>query len=389
MSTTPIKAIPYHVMWDAADIGRIREEFAHIADRGMTHVVLSPTWFRLQPRPHQVSRDVMQTLEACYDAAARVRLQAITAVLTTGYAGVRELPDWHHTPDVMGWLQGRTNAPLYQRGGTVMVNGVMRRLQLAHPYTTETYRTGQRELIRVVMGYFAGHPAARHWLLAPGWSYLADVPSSVATAWWHDITSMARRVHDGAVLMAQIDAPQLLGHALDVATIGCEVDMVVVDTAMPVLARRQHRPLLAPMQFLYGVVAGLAQRPTIIGMHPFGEAPQATWVKWRWYDHTLAIPVMPGIQLTSIWEAWVRYLQQTNVAGAMYPAGWHIGRDIDREARVQGLPGVSSAVRAECERMLRGWQQTGAGQMDIDGERYHYQPRQEMQRLWRAFAMEP
>lgn len=385
MTVEPIKAIPYHVNWLHADKGRIREEIAYIADRGLTHVVLSPAWFRLQPRPHQLDRVVMATLESCYDAAQRAGVACITTVLTAGYMGYTELPDWHHTADVVGWLQGRTTTPIYRRGGSVRVNGVPRRLQLANPYRTDGFRDGQRELIRGVMGYFAGHAAARHWLLAPGWSYLADVAPAVAQTWWQELTSLARRVHAGAVLMTQIDGPQLLGHGFDVALAGREVDVVCVDTAMPVLPRRQRRAPLLPMQFLQYLVAGLTQRPTIIGMHPLMRGSVAGWQVLRWYDRPLAVPVMTDAQLIDEWHAQMTVWQQHVVAGVVYPRGWHAGFDGDRDV-IGGDLTTGDSVARQIDVMMREWQTVGVTYDAVDQERYHYQPRTELVRLWREFS---
>ncbi|MFZ9858522.1 MAG: hypothetical protein ACO3F2_09370 [Roseiflexaceae bacterium] len=386
MTDSPIKAIPYHVNWLTADKGRIREEIAQIAERGLTHAVLSPAWFRLQPRPHHIDRGVMATLESCYDAANRVGLSMITTLLTTAHLGSLELPDWHHTADVIGWLQGRTTTPIYRRGGIVQVNGLSRRLQLANPYRTDTYREGQHELVRVVMGYFAGHEAARHWLLAPGWSYLADVSPHVAKTWWQELTALARRVHTGAVLMAQIDAPQLLGHGFDAVLAGCEVDMVVVDTAMPLLPQRQRRLPLLPMQFLHYVVAGLTQRPTIIGMHPLIRGHMAGWQSLRWYDRPLAVPVLTDVQIMDVWYAQVAVMQHQAVAGLVYPRGWHVGRDYDRDG-IDALPALSlDSVMRQIDMRMRDWQRVGAAHGVFDSERYQYNPQKELLRLWQEFS---
>lgn len=387
MTDGPIKAIPYHVNWLTADKGRIREEVAHLADRGLTHMVLSPAWFRLQPRPQQVDRVVMATLEACYDAANRAGMACITTLLTTGYMGHTELPDWHHTVDVVGWLQGRTTTPIYRRGGSVRVNGVSRRLQLANPYRTDTFRDGQRELIRVVMGYFAGHPAARHWGLAPGWSYLADVAPAIAQAWWQELTSLARRVHAGAVLMTQIDGPQLLGHGFDAVMASREVDMVWVDTAMPILPHRQRRAPLLPMRFLHYLVAGLTQRPTIIGMHPLMRGSVAGWHALTWYDRALAVPVMTDTQLIDDWHAHMAVVQQYAVAGVTYPRGWHAGFDSDRDAVGDALAQMAAdSVYRQIDVMLREWQHIGVTQDSFDYERYRYQPQKELLRVWREYS---
>lgn len=387
MTSTPIKAIPYHIAWDHVDIGRVREEFAYIADRGLTHIVLSPAWYRLQPRPQQLDRAVMAVLEQCYDAAGQVGLKAMTTLLTAGYAGERELPDWHHTADVVGWLQGRTTAPLYGGGGSVRINGVRRQMSLAHPYTTDEYRTGQHALIRGVMGYFAGHPAARHWVLAPGWSYLADVDPIVAQKWWQSLVHMARRVHADAVLIAHIDGPQLLGHGLDAVMVGRDADYVWVDTAMPVLAQRQHRHVFAPMYFLQYVVAGLTQRPTLIGMHPIGVGAVSSWQRVRWYDRSLAVPILGNGQSSEVWHAFVRFLQQTTTAGLVYPFGWHAGYDSDRREYTAFFPHMRPDLLHEYEQVLRAWQHIGVQHESFDGERFLYRPQLELQRLWHEYTM--
>jgi len=386
MTDGPIKAIPYHVNWLMADKGRIRDEIAQLADRGMTHVALSPAWFRLQPRPQQIDRVVMSTLETCYDAAQQVGLATVTTLFTVGYMGELELPDWHNTADVVGWLQGRTTVPIYRRGGSVHVNGVLRHLQLANPYRTDVYREAHRELVRVVMGYFAGHRAARHWLLAPGWSYLADVSPNVAQVWWQELTTLARRVHAGAVLMTQIDAPQLLGHGFDAVLAGREVDVVVVDTAMPVLSQRQRRPPLLPMQFLHHVVAGLTQRPTIIGMHPLMRGGVSGWHAVRWYDQFVTVPQLTEAQMIAAWQMHVEVMRQRTVAGVLYPPGWHAGVDDDRhglDMRVFTLP---DGMMRQLDVLLRDWQTVGNAHDAFDVERYQYHPRKELTRLWREFS---
>ncbi|MFN5058387.1 MAG: hypothetical protein ACK5GU_00535 [Chloroflexota bacterium] len=384
MTDRPIKAIPYHMNWLSADKGRLREDIAQLAERGLTHVVLSPAWFRLQPRPMQIDRVVMETLETCYDAAHRVGLGAVTMLLTAGYMGQLELPDWHNTADVVGWLQGRTTAPIYRRGGSVRINGALRRLQLANPYRTDTYRDGQRELIRVVMGYFAGHPAARHWLLAPGWSYLADIAPAVAQVWWQELIALARKVHAGAVVMTQIDAPQLLGHGLDATIAGREVDIVCVDTAMPILPYRQRRLPILPMQFLAYVVAGITQRPTVIGMHPLMCGSVSGWQSVRWYDRPLAVPVLTEAQLIDAWHMHVEVMHRRGVAGIVYPHGWHVGVDGDRDARAAE---VSDSVMGHIDVLMRDWQTVGTAHDAFDSERYAYQPQKELVRLWREFSM--
>ncbi|MEY3989973.1 MAG: hypothetical protein RI985_1054 [Chloroflexota bacterium] len=387
MTDGPIKSIPYHVNWLAADKGRIREEIAYLADRGFTHVKVSPAWFRLQPRPLQVDRVVMATLEACYDAMHRAGIASITTLLTAGYMGHLELPDWHHAADVVGWLQGRTSTPIYRRGGSIRVNGVMRRLQLANPYRTDTFRDGQRELIRVVMGYFAGHPAARHWLLAPGWSYLADVAPAVAQAWWQELTGLARRVHAGAVLLTQIDGPQLIGHGFDAGMAGREVDMVCVDTAMPLLPHRRRRLPFLPMRFLRYVVAGLTKRPTLIGMHPIVRGSTSGWESMMWYDRRVAVPVVTDAQLVDLWHAHMAVLQHHAVAGVVYPRGWQVGFDGDRDVIGDKLADITGdSVYRQLDAMMREWQHIGVIHDSFDDERYRYQPQKELWRLWHEFS---
>lgn len=386
MNDGPIKAIPYHLNWLNADKGRIREDIAHLADRGLTHVVLSPAWFRLQPRPQQIDRVVMATLETCYDAADRVGLAAVTTLLTAGYMGQLELPDWHNTADVVGWLQGRTTKPIYRSGSTVQVNGIPRRLQLAHPYRTDMYREGQRELVRGVMGYFAGHPAARHWLLAPGWSYLADVSVTVAQTWWQELTALARRVHAGAVLLTQIDAPQLLGHGFDAALAGREVDGVWVDTAMPIVSYRQRRSPILPMQFLAYVVAGITQRPTVIGMHPLIRGSVSGWRSVRWYNRPLAVPVLTDTQLIEAWHMQVEFMQRQAVAGVVYPRGWHVGMDSDRDGIDDLATMMSDRMMQHIDGMMRDWVVVSGAIDAFDIERYQYQPHKELVRLWRTYS---
>lgn len=381
----PLKAIFYHLNWANPDKGRMREELAQIAERGLTHVYLSPPWFRLQPRPHRVDRMVMATLEACYDAAEWAGMAAVTSVLTAGYAGMRELPDWHTSDDVMELLQGRTQAPVFRRDTQVYINGVRRGVVLANPYIPDTFRYGQHELIRAVMGYFDGHPAARHWLLAPGWSYLGRTDRKVAYAWWQEITSIARRVHTGAVLMAQVDKPQLLGHSFDLEMMSREVDMIVVDTAMTIVSHRHTHAPMVPMQFLAYVVAGLTQCPTVIGMHPIERGTGVAWQSKTWYEGSLMVPELADEQLVDAWMQLLDGWKRTNIAGVVYPIGWHWGADDDRRIAAPDYHRLAPLM-TQLDAGLRQWQQVGTQREQLDAERYWYEPFYEIIRLWNEFT---
>jgi hypothetical protein len=208
----------------------------------------------------------------------------------------------------------------------------------------------------------------------------------VAQTWWQELTSLARRVHAGAVLLTQIDAPQLLGHGFDAARAGREVDVVCVDTAMPILPYRQRRSPLLPMQFLAYVVAGITQRPTVVGMHPLLRGSVSGWQSVRWYDRPLSVPVLTDAQLIAAWHTQVQSMRRSAVAGIVYPRGWHVGGDSDRDVIDGGVAGMPESLMYQIDAMLHDWQLVGAAHDAFDSERYQYQPHKELMRLWREFS---
>ena len=120
--TTPLHIGATDLAWHHLDVGRVREAFAQDAERGISHLLLTPPWHLLQPSARHIDRVLMGQLEQLFDAAQAVGLYVIPALLAVRRNGVLTLPDWHNGPDAIGWLTGRTRQPVRTTGTPALIN---------------------------------------------------------------------------------------------------------------------------------------------------------------------------------------------------------------------------------------------------------------------------
>ena len=382
--------------WQEIDWAVVRDQFSQLAELGVRQVVLRPPWGQLQPRPQRIDRISMANLERCLDAAQAAKLNAMVALLGVTAGGALSLPEWHNSPDVVGWLQGRTTQPIATQGAPVLIDGRWQRLHMANPFTTEAWQQANHLLIQTVMGYFGSHNAISHWLLADGWSQLAPTNPAIARTWLHKLTTHARAVAPRATLVGMVDGPVLLGqHGIALALLAEYFDVLLVDGATPVLGQRTTRRLSAPALFLHDVVAGLTQRPVLPWLAPTLMSDAASsWQQIAWQQQIIDIPALSDDDDGRYHETLLAQLHQVGAPGVVLPMPFVMPQgDSDMPLawlrRAQGLSdargNLTSGGKA-VQRMLQAAPQVVQRTVAIDRERYEHNSVQELHRLWHEFG---
>ncbi len=378
--------------WQEIDWAVVREHFGQLAELGVRRVVLRPPWGQLQPRAPRIDRISMANLERCLDVAQSAKLTAMISLLGVTAWGAFTLPEWHNSPDVIGWLQGRTTQPIASQGAPVMIDGRWERLHIADPFSTEAYQQAHQLLIQTVMGYFASHSAVSHWILAEGWSNIAPTTAVIAHAWMHKLVTHARAVAPRATLVGMVDGPVLLGqHGISLALLAENFDALVVDSALPSLGQRMKRRLSAPALFLHNVVAGLTHRPVYPWLAPtLLSTTVSNWQQIAWQQQILDIPALSDEDDGKYHEAVLAQLHQAGAPGVIMPMPFampHGNTDISlpwlrhAQSLIDARGNLTGGGQA-LQQMLQKSPMIVPCRYAIDRERYDYHPVQELQRLW-------
>jgi len=387
---------PSHAGWEHYDAPCVAEHLHALRDSGFTHVCLRPPWHWLQPRPGHIQRQSIDRLEQLLDAIATQRLSAWISLLDVEHAGRLALPDWHNAPDVIGWMQGQTTRPFLRRGTPVLINGRLRTLNMANPFTTDALTNAHQLLVRSVLGYFAGHPAANDWLIGHGWGRLATATAPHMQTWWQTLIAHARQAHPSARLWASIDEPHLTTSPLTLASIAPSVDGLVVSTPQPGLGAQARRRLSDPALFMHYLVAGLSEKPVVSWLSPIAHqhGGASRTLPIQWHQQPWGMPSLTSADQANYYATLLTRLHAAGSHGIVHmhargalpehdyePTAWHglLAPLID----AQGERHMAGDAVADS---LRQWQTVAAAPARLDAERYWYKPQSEWQRMWREFA---
>ena len=392
---TPATSI--HAPWQMGDMGLMREHFNQLAELGVSHLFITPSWAQLQPQANRIASRTMRFIEHCLDLAHQAHLSVIVSLLAIEHDGALTLPAWHNHADVVGWLQGRTTQPLSVRGTPALIDGRWRTLQMANPFTTAAMVDAQHLLIRTVMGYFAQHPACTQWMLGAGWSRLHTTTTMAqASHWWQQLRETALLAAPRASVMSLVDGPILTRqHAIDMAVLATYSDMLVVNAAMPELTARAQRKLSAPALFSHELVHALSNKPVMVALPPLLMAPaQASWQQVSWHQHALEVPCIPGEDAGLYLEHLLQRLHASGCAGVIWPVAFPVSAHpetapipwVAQQWPLARHPGLLTPVGTAWAHWFRQIQRVITHHTSMDSERYWHGPHAELLRLWHAYA---
>lgn len=248
--------------WGEADLGALRDEFAHIVELGFDTVRLELRWAELFPTA-RLATAALHGLERALDRAADLGLRAVIATLGGSLGGALHLPEW-----AVGYRLAADAARALRLGPPVLsVPSDQPDVLAGDRYLREPPRDlyreaelldAQRRLLAETVGNFAGHPAAAAWLLG------ADLersrrPASARAAgdWWSALMDHASGL--GARSLVGQVSPLGLGRAdmLRPAQIAAASAHVAVSAApLPPLPAQVAGEVEAA-RFVHALTAGL------------------------------------------------------------------------------------------------------------------------------------
>ena len=242
--------------WSDFDVDEVREEFAMIADLGLTHVRFFLLWESFQPSPDQVSSRALADLRTVCDIAGELGLKLQPTFFTGHMSG----PNW--APD---WLLSKN--PI--KPGERQVVGLTRRTgsptQIYNVFTEPFVIAAEDLQLRTVCGELKDHPAIWAWSLGNEPDLFCQPPDARTGTKW-----VADRI--ATIKSADPNHPALIGlHSASLdGDVGLRVDDIAQVTDISVmhgysiyhpLARKPLDPDYVP--FTCGVTAALAGRPVL------------------------------------------------------------------------------------------------------------------------------
>lgn len=242
--------------WSNFDAGEVRDEFALIAELGLTLVRIFLLWDDFQPAPDVVANDRLVDLCTVCDLANDHRLK----LDITFFVGHMSGPNW-----APGWLLNGGRPRHVQQvvsGGRVVQRGYR------NPYTDPTALEAEALLLRTVVGALKDHPAVGVWNLGNEPDLFAWPPNAAAGRAW--TRRMTQAIHE-------IDPRHPV-------TCGMHVDSLVRDNGLrvdQVFAETDFATMHA-----YPMYAGWARGPLDPDFVPYTcaltAAPGEASRMWRW-----------------------------------------------------------------------------------------------------------
>jgi endo-1,4-beta-mannosidase len=282
--------------WSDFDEGEVREEFALIAELGMSLVRIFLLWDDFQPQPDQVSIDCLYHLEAVCDCALSAGLKLDVTFFTGHMSGPNWSPRWLLDPAVPPLPPGR----LVSQGRVVEVG-------YRSYFTDPIARAAQRLLVRSVVGAFKDHPAIGLWNLGNEPDLFAIAPDRATGAKWvNDMTGLIKLLDPAHPVTCGLHSESLMSSgALRIDDTFAATDIAVMHS-YPMYADWSRQPLDPDfVPFCCALTSALCGKPVL--MEEFGgcTAPPSedsqTWT-WEAYDRSFS-------QFMASEEALAEYLQ--------------------------------------------------------------------------------
>lgn len=414
-------------LWEANDSGAMHDEFAQIANLGITHLRLQLLWEAFQPGPQRIGSVAFRILEQALDHAQQSGLRVVPVLFPVNIVGALMLPGWANGVSLIDELvEGNLEQRLPEPNPVAVVcAGSYRINQSPDLFSYRPILRAQRYLIEELVGYFGKHPAISAWQTGEGLEYIHRPGSAdAAQRWYASITEAIRARQPGASTIGLVSAEALSqrqGPRPDDMSPYC--DSIGVSAAPPEPDNAQRRSDYPA--FLYQLVSGLAQRHAIIS--DLGIPTTAlSGGEWRTSTHAgRSGPVFFGDaeQQALYLEVSLSRLLRAGAPGAWLPAYSDYAQlhwtspplDLAAHSCTQGIidasghekpaaqsvqdfarqyiqgsgVGGQGSAKQEQEKLSEDERQTQSLPpipTDIDPERYWRDPGAEFARLWREWV---
>ncbi len=284
--------------WSNFDADEVRQEFAVIADQGMTVARIFLLWDDWQPTPDSVSKDCLRNLGAVMDAAVEHGLGLDVTFFTGHMSG----PNW--TP---GWLRDVNARPLPQRqlvSGGKIVDGWYRNY-----YTDPVARQAQRLLLQTVVSEYHDHPGVWMWNLGNEPDLFAIAPDQpTGAAWVREMTDLIKSIDHTHPVTCGLHAASLFGTTAPRIDLTFPITDIAVMHSYPMYVSWLDNPLDPRfVPFTCALTTALCGKPTL--MEEFGGCtalPGEPSQTWEW-----TMMGKPRKQFMASEEEFAQYIAQT------------------------------------------------------------------------------
>gem|GEM_PF-2300384 len=355
-------------LWRDFDFGEVREDFARIAEWGLSPVQVSLLWEDFQPEPQRVNLRALDRLVKIAQMAMDFGLEILVAPFTGYLMGTLFLPPWMAAPSV-----GSATFPI-RVGGLYLEAGVRA------PWEDPEVRSARIQLLREVHCALRGHPTLR------GWNLGHPTMDTVSTSAREETLGTMRELVEE---LCQEEEPRLIAFQIhmgdleedrgtgpaQIAEAGA-VPMVEAFFPRPAWSRSADDPFV-PL-FLAFLIRWLSRREefAVMGLGfpkevTTGEVNTDSDSAVRYAQETLE----PLRRYTNSTVLWWPYGDDPSANGPM--AGFGLVDRIGRETPV-----------LEVLRKLRGGSAAEAFSLDwidLEQEDYWKEPRGQIQRLYGRF----
>ncbi len=262
--------------WSDFDAGEVREEFAVIAELGMTVVRIFLLWDDWQPTPDEVSQLCLQNLGTVCDIAAEHNLKLDVTFFTGHMSGPNWAPQWLLAPNAP--YPAPNPRQVVSRDGVVA--GSYR-----NPFHDETALRAARLLLKTVVTAYKDHPAIWMWNLGNEPDLFAWPYNSVAGGGWvRDMVRLVKSIDPDHPVTCGLHVESLQqDNRLRVNDVYAQTDVAVMH-GYPMYLDWARNNLDADMvPFMCALTRALCGKPVLMEewggcTAPPGEASQA----WSW-----------------------------------------------------------------------------------------------------------
>jgi endo-1,4-beta-mannosidase len=299
--------------WQNFDAGEVREEFAIMADLGLSVVRFFLLWDDWQPAPNVVSEDCLKNFGIVCDIAAERNIGLDVTFFTGHMSG----PNW--SP---GWLlDANAVYPSYYKTQTVS-GGKVIASNYRNMFTDPVALEAERLLLRTVVSRYKDHPAIWMWNLGNEPDLFALPPTAAAGQAW---------VREMVGLIKSIDPKHRVTTGLHIASlhadVGLRIDQVFAESDVAVMhaypmylnwARHNLDPDLVP--YTCALTTALSGKPTLMeewgGCTNAPGQPSETW-EWTAYGQPRTQFMASEEDLAAYVEAVLPKLVEVGASGAM------------------------------------------------------------------------
>jgi endo-1,4-beta-mannosidase len=262
--------------WSDFDAGEVHEEFAIIADVGMSIVRLFLLWDDWQPEPTLVSADCLRNFGTVCDIAQEHGLELDVTFFTGHMSGPNWSPRWlldKHAPHPSYYVrqvvsQGKVVAGSYRN---MFVDAVA--------------LDAERLLLKTVVSQYKEHPAIWMWNLGNEPDLFAIPPTPAAgRAWVREMTQLIKDIDPVHPVTTGLHAASLVADVkLHINDVYAETDVAVMHS-YPMYTPWARGPLDPDfVPFTCAAVSALCGKPTL--MEEWGgctNAPGRPSETWAW-----------------------------------------------------------------------------------------------------------